>query len=154
MTAALEDLSKQIHSIIQYAIVDVINDTFSQIGENIAMKEDPFKDVGKNILNSLGKLMTTIGGAMIAFGVNQILFEEGVITLNGPQALAAGIGMVAAGAFISATAKKGLKGQGASEDYSGSSGSSSSGGNLVLESRLDGRDIVLSGNETTRVKRR
>lgn len=150
----LEQLTSEINNMLKVALVDGITDTFSQIGENLAMNEDPFKDVGKNLLNSLGKLMSLIGSALVAFGVNLALAETGIITLNPVQAIAAGAAMVAAGAFISATAKKGLKG-GGSESTSYSGGSSSSQGNdLVLTTRLDGRDLLLSGQSTSYVKRR
>jgi tape measure domain-containing protein len=150
----LEQLTSEINNMLKVALVDGIVDTFSQIGENLAMNEDPFKDVGKNLLNSLGKLMSLIGSALVAFGVNLALAETGIITLNPVQAIAAGAAMVAAGAFISATAKKGLKG-GSSESPSYQGGSSSSQGNdLVLTTRLDGRDLLLSGQSTSYVKRR
>lgn len=150
----LEQLTSEINNMLKVALVDGIVDTFSQIGENLAMNEDPFKDVGKNLLNSLGKLMSLIGSALVAFGVNLALAETGIITLNPVQAIAAGAAMVAAGAFISATAKKGLKG-GSSESTSYQGGSSSSQGNdLVLTTRLDGRDLLLSGQSTSYVKRR
>jgi hypothetical protein len=71
-------------------------------------------------------------------------------------AIPLGIAMVAAGAAISKIAAKGM--QGSTGNYSTSTNStnnsSSSGGNLTLTTRVDGRDLVISGNNTGRVVRR
>ena len=72
-------------------------------------------------------------------------------------AIPVGIAMVAAGAAISKIAAKGMQGSsgsvsGGQSSYSG--GSSSQGQDLVLTTRLDGRDLLLSGQSTSYVKRR
>lgn len=156
MRRSLEELNATIRDSIANGISQTLFDSFSTIGENIGLGEDPFKNVGKVLLDSLGRLMKTIGAAMIAWGVNELLFEEGVITLNAPQAIAAGVAMAAAGAAISSAAKKGLKGASDSSEYGGGYGGSSRSGSgqLTLNTRVDGRDLQLSSERTTRVIRR
>lgn len=153
MIRMAKELTDSIKSILVNGITDAINETFALIGENIAEKEDPFKNLGKTLLNSLGKLMTIVGSAMVAWGISLLEFEESLMTLNAPKAIAAGVAMIAAGQIISATAKKGLKGQGTASEGTTMSGSSY-GGKLVLETKLDGRDLQLSGERTERVMRR
>jgi len=55
--------------------------------------------------------------------------------------------MVTAGAAISKIAAKGMQSP-TSGGGGGSYGGSSSGGNFTLETRLDGNDLVLSGQRT------
>jgi len=89
---------------------------------------------------------------MIAWGISLKLLQEDFA--NPYVAIAAGIGLVAAGAAINKIGQNGLKGANTntSGGYSGSSSGQS--GNLVLTTRLDGRDLVLSGQNTSYVKRR
>jgi hypothetical protein len=124
------------------------------IGESIATDKDPFAKLGKNLLDSFGKLMKTIGALMITMGLAQFAFNVSLSSLNPIGMIAAGAVLVAAGAGISAAAKKGLKGADSSQSMSSYSGSSSQGQDLVLTTRLDGRDLVMSGQSTSYVKRR
>ena len=153
--ADLKTLTEQISNAIRDSIGNAIIDTFSIIGESIATNQDPFKELGKNLLDSFGKLMKTIGGLMITMGLAQYAFNISLSGLNPIGMIAAGAVLVAAGAGISAAAKKGLKGADNSQSMSSySGGSSSQGQDLILTTRLDGRDLVLSGQNTTYVKRR
>jgi hypothetical protein len=63
--------------------------------------------------------------------------------------------MVAAGAAISNIQKKGIE-KGSASSYGGSSygGTSSGGEDLTLTTRLDGNDLVLSGQRTSLTRRR
>jgi tape measure domain-containing protein len=152
--ASIEELNLQISNALRDGLGNAIIDTFSIIGESIATNQDPFKELGKNLLDSFGKLMKTIGALMITMGLAQFAFNVSLSTLNPIGMIAAGAVLVAAGAGISAAAKKGLKGADSSQSMSSYSGSSSQGQDLVLSTRLDGRDLLLSGQSTSYVKRR
>lgn len=69
-------------------------------------------------------------------------------------AIPVGIAMVAAGAAISKIAAKGMQSPTSGGGGGGSYGGSSSGGNFTLETRLDGNDLVLSGQRTQLVRGR
>jgi tape measure domain-containing protein len=150
----LKILNEQISSAIRDSIGNAIIDTMTIIGESIATDKDPFAKLGKNLLDSFGKLMKTIGALMITMGLAQFAFNVSLSSLNPIGMIAAGAVLVAAGAGISAAAKKGLKGADSSQSMSSYSGSSSQGQDLVLTTRLDGRDLVMSGQSTSYVKRR
>jgi tape measure domain-containing protein len=151
---SIEELNLQISNALRGGLGNAIIDTFSIIGESIATNQDPFKELGKNLLDSFGKLMKTIGALMITMGLAQFAFNVSLSSLNPIGMIAAGAVLVAAGAGISAAAKKGLKGADSSQSMSSYSGSSSQGQDLVLSTRLDGRDLVMSGQNTSYVKRR
>ena len=149
----MESLTAELNTIIETGLQDTIVNLFSALGENL-VDGDPFKDLGNILLSSFGKVMQQMGAAMIAWGISLKLLEENFA--NPYVAIAAGIGLVAAGAAINKIGQNGLKG--ANSNYSTSGGStgssSSSGGNLTLTTRVDGRDLVISGNNTGRVVRR
>lgn len=151
-----EQFNAQISSMLKDQLANVISDAFAQIGENLATGADPFKNVGKNMLDSVGQFLQKMGQAFITFGITYAIAEDSIISGNPYAAIAAGAAMVAAGAAISATRKKGIKG--AAGDYSSDSGGyggrTSSGEDLTLYTRLDGRDLVLSGQRTQAVSRR
>ena len=149
----LAQLTQSINDTLVRGVSDAMINLARVFGENLVDK-DPFKDLGWVLLGSLGTLMEQIGVEMIIFGGFFKLFQESIKKMQPEVAIIAGLGMVAAGAAISKIASKGMQPSSASGGYSSSGGTSSDGGNLSLESRLDGRDIILSGNETTRVKRR
>ena len=142
--------------IFQSGIENMVVDLATALGENLA-DGDPFKDLGNILLSSLGKLMIALGTAMITFSSLSETFKT---MMTNPAtwgaAIPVGIAMVVAGAAISKIAAKGM--QGSSGNYSTSTSntgnSSSSGGNLTLTTRVDGRDLVISGNNTGRVVRR
>lgn len=155
INADAAELNKAISSTMSDGISGTINSSFAAIGENIAMNEDPFKDVGNILLDSMGKLMSVIGGLMITWGIAQLNFESSLATLNPIGMIAAGAVMVAAGAGISAYAKKGLKGGSSGGEGSSSVPSSSYGNqNLTLHTRVDGNDLVLATDRTSYIIRR
>lgn len=154
--AKFEAFNAQLKDILQQGVIDLLTETFAKIGENIAMGGNPFKDIGKNMLQSLGSFMQKLGSAFITLGVTTVIAEDSIISGNPYAAIAAGAAMVAAGAAISSIQKKGIQKQDSGGSYGGSSyaGGRSGGEDLTLYTRLDGRDLVLSGQRTQAVGRR
>ena len=68
--------------------------------------------------------------------------------------IAAGAALVGIGAAISSASRKGLEGGSSGGSGGYSTGSSGVNGDMVLTTRLDGRDLVLSGQRTTAIGRR
>jgi hypothetical protein len=153
--AKFEEFNAQVKQLLQQELINLLVDTFAQIGENIATGQDPFKDVGKNMLNSLGSFMQKLGTAFITLGVTTEAAKDSVFSGNGYAAIAAGAAMVAAGAAISNIQKKGIE-KGSVSTGSSSSGSYGGSGteDLTLYTRLDGRDLVLSGQRQSALSRR
>lgn len=148
----MESLTADLNRIIETGLEDTLVNLFSVLGENL-VDQDPFKDLGNVLLSSFGKVMQQMGAAMIAWGISLKLLQENFA--NPYIAIAAGIGLVAAGAAINKIGQNGIKGANSNPSGSYSGGVSSSQGNdLVLSTRLDGRDLILSGQTTSYVKRR
>jgi tape measure domain-containing protein len=151
----LSQFTQKMNDILISSVQNAMIDLASAFGENL-VDGDPFKDLGNVILSSLGKLMIALGTAMITFSSIFVAFKKSITAMQPEIAIPLGIAMVAAGAAISKIAAKGM--QGSTGNYSTSTNStnnsSSSGGNLTLTTRVDGRDLVISGNNTGRVVRR
>lgn len=151
----LSQFTQKMNDILISSVQNAMIDLATAFGENL-VDGDPFKDLGNVILSSLGKLMIALGTAMITFSSIFVAFKQSIKAMQPEIAIPLGIAMVAAGAAISKIAAKGM--QGSSGNYSTSTSntgnSSSSGGNLTLTTRVDGRDLVISGNNTGRVVRR
>lgn len=149
MKATIENMAM----ILQNGVQDMVVGLATAFGENLVDK-DPFNDLGLVLLGSLGKLMVALGTAMITFSSIFVAFKKAIQTMQPEIAIPLGIAMVAAGAAISKIAANGMSSSSAGAASYGSSGGTSSGGNIVLTTRLDGRDLVMSGTETSRVRRR
>lgn len=144
----LQQLNQATEQFIEGTLVNVAE----KMGSALGGQKNPFEDWGKFLLESLGGFLQKLGGLFIAFGINLSLFKDSLKSMNPYLAIAAGVALVAIGAAISATSRKGLEGGGG-----GSGGSykpSSQSGELTLTTRLDGRDLVLSGQRTTATTRR
>ena len=145
---------RQLDSMIEDFVQNTIVDFAAAIGEALVTKEDPFKNWGHSMLGALGSLMQQMGALFIAWGVNFALFKDSITSMNPYLAIAAGVALVGIGAAISASSKKGLDGAssgGSSGGYGGGSGGSQ---DMTLTTRIDGRDLVLSGQRTTAIGRR
>lgn len=148
----MESLTSEMNRILESGLEDIVISLSSAFGENL-VDGDPFKDLGNVLLSSFGKVMTQMGTAMIAWGISLKLLQENFA--NPYVAIAAGIALVAAGAAINKIGQKGLKGANNNPSMNTPNNSSGSqGGDLVLTTRLDGRDLLLSGQSTSYVKRR
>lgn len=153
----MQQMAVNMGQILQQGMQSMIVDIASAFGENL-VDGDPFKDLGNILLSSLGKLMVALGTQMIVLSSLGVAFQK---LMSNPAtwgaAVPVGIAMVVAGAAISKIAAKGMQNtSGSYGSSSSSSGSFYSGGsdNLVLTTRLDGRDLVMSGENTSYVRRR
>jgi uncharacterized membrane protein YgcG len=155
MQERMQKLNETLTSTLEAGIEDTIISLASAFGKNL-VDGDPFKDLGLVLLSSLGNLMKTMGAAMIAWGVNLAVFEANIS--NPAVAIAAGAALVIAGSAISKIASEGMKGTGGSSggggSYGGGGNYSNPVGDMVLVSRLDGRDLVISYDRTTYLQRR
>lgn len=150
---SVKDIVIQIKQTFVSGLANMLQDTLMNIGENIATDQDPFANIGNNLLESLGKLMVTIGSLMVTWGVAQAQFETSLVTLNPIGMIAAGAIIAGAGAGIAKAAQGGLKG--AATSSGGNAGSYSGGSEtLTLQTRLDGNDLYLSGQRTQLVRGR
>lgn len=148
-----EDLNQAIVSGISNAIV-----SFTEGLSQLATGEISGREFGNQVLKVIGDFMKTLGSLMIAYAINMALFSESAKNpLSWPVALAAGVGMVAAGAAISSLAGKGLK---SSASYAAGYSNSSSyrpansnaqmalTGNVVFE--LEGTKLIGAINNTNK----
>ena len=151
---SLQQVITQISGMIESFVENTIVDFAAAIGEALVTQEDPFKSWGHSMLGALGSLMQQMGALFIAWGVNFALFKDSITSMNPYLAIAAGVALVGIGAAISASSKKGLDGasSGGSGGYRGSSGGY--GEDMTLTTRIDGRDLVLSGQRTAAIGRR
>lgn len=149
------DFTDQLDQTIASGIGDAIGSLAEGLGQ-LAAGEISGGEFGKQILSVIGGFMKTLGGLMIAYAVNMALFSESAKNpMAWPVALAAGIGLVAAGAAISSFASKGVSGGAASttaasgySNYSASSGAAVLSGNVVFE--LEGTKLRGALNNTDR----
>lgn len=143
----LQDRFNQMATTLQTGVQNMVVNLAAAFGENL-VDGDPFKDLGNVLLSSLGNLMVQLGSQMVVFSGLAQAFQQ---LMSNPATWAAaipvGIAMVTAGAAISKIAAKGMQSP-TSGGGGGSYGGSSSGGNFTLETRLDGNDLVLSGQRT------
>ena len=114
---------------------------------------DTDADFGKELLGIVAGFAQQLGSLMIAVGIAQLQFELGLATLNPVVAIAAGVALVvAAGALLASTTKKGPSGKGSSSSSSSPSGSSSGSpalqsiqgqgfGTGSLVAKIDGQDL-------------
>ena len=140
-------------------ITDTITTLADALGSSMAGAKDAFDNMGNKILQSLGRFMIKMGSAMLAWGIWAKFFKESIKTMNPEMAIIAGTGMIIAGAAISTLSKRGIE-QGSNSDISTNNYSTRSGGGynpnaeMELHSVLDGRDLVLSSERTTYLRRR
>lgn len=153
--AQIEMQLNNMGQVFQKGIENMVVNLAMAFGENL-VDGDPFKNLGNILLSSLGNLMVALGSEMIVFATLSEVFRDLMTNpLTWGAAIPVGIAMVAAGAAISKIASKGMQPATAgSGSYSGGSSYGSSGGDLTLHSRVDGRDLVLASDRTTYVKRR
>lgn len=150
-----EQFNQQISDMLKNELANILTEAFAQIGQNLATGQDPFKDVGKNMLNSVGQFLQKMGGAFITFGITYGIAQDAAISGNYAAIIGAGAAMVAAGAAISSIQKKGIEKGSAGSSYGGSSyGGASGGEDLTLTATLHGDDLYLSGQRSGLTRRR
>lgn len=152
--ATIEEKSNQLAGILVSGMENMMVDLLVSLGAGFANK-DPFNDLGLVLLDSIGKVMMQLGSAMITFSSLFAAFKKAIQAMQPEIAIPLGIAMVAAGAALSKVASNAMNPSGGASAASGSTSSGgASGGSLILTTRLDGRDLVMSGQETSRVRRR
>jgi hypothetical protein len=149
----IKKLGDEIKANLQQHIISVFVSLGDMIGQAMVNGKDAFKQGGQAILGSFADFLGKFGALLIAYGVAHSAFWQSIKNPS-PQgaalAIGAGIAAVAAAGAIKAYMSR------QSQSLGGSSSSatpytSSAGGyggqnsEMVLYSRLDGRDIIISG---------
>lgn len=150
-------LITDLNDVINQGLENAIASFAEGIGQ-LATGEISGREFGNQVLKVIGDFMKTLGSLMIAYAINMALFSESAKNpLSWPVALAAGVGMVAAGAAISSLAGKGLKSSASSAaGYSSSSAYRPANsntqmaltGNVVFE--LEGTKLIGAINNTNK----
>lgn len=135
---------------------------FAGIGE-LAAGATTSEDFGKNILLTVGNFMQQLGALFLTMGIQMALANAAIKLgpLGAPLLIAAGAGMIAAGAAISGLASKGLSGSStssasgySSSGYTGASASQTLQGSVTFElqgNKLAG--VLNNTNERNRLMR-
>ena len=127
--------SDEFSSVMSQGASEAIQTFAKNIGEGLATGN--WDDFGKDILDTVGKFMQQLGALFVSFGTYLLMAQVGASTFNPFLMIAAGAGLIAAGAAISALSSKGMKG--GSSSYAMSSGG---GGGFHANSAV----AALSGN--------
>ena len=134
-------------------------DMVAKIQESFTF-ENRVEDFGRGLLDSIGKFMSQFGEAMIAIGIGQVMLDVAIKSFNPALAIIGGIALVAAGAAISNLSKKGIsEGSSGGSSPSGGGGFSSMSGigsnmqPIVLDTRLSGRDMIITQGRESQFRR-
>ena len=145
-----------------------MGDIANSLGTGLAkaFSSGNFQDLGKGLLSALGGIMTQVGQAAIALGLTILNVKLSLATLNGPQAIVAGIALVAAGALFSNVAQSSGNSMGTSS-YSNSSGSTADSSNttalqamvansnkMQLTTKVSGSDLLVLVQRATSSRNR
>jgi hypothetical protein len=160
----MEELGKQMGSTLSDGLKALATEGLTQFGEflgNVISGGDmTIKDFGKGLLDSIGKFMGQFGEAMIAMGIAQVMLDVALKTFNPALAIIGGVALVAAGAAISNLSQKGVSegGSGGSSFSGGGNFSSMSGIGanmqpIVLDTRISGRDMIITQGRESQFKR-
>jgi hypothetical protein len=160
----MEELGKQMGSTLSDGLKALATEGLTQFGEflgNVISGGDmTIKDFGKGLLDSIGKFMGQFGEAMIAMGIAQVMLDVALKTFNPALAIIGGVALVAAGAAISNLSQKGVSegGSGGSSFSGGGNFSSMSGIGanmqpIVLDTRISGRDMIITQGRESQFRR-
>ena len=134
-------------------------DMVAQIQESFTF-ENRVEDFGRGLLDSIGKFMGQFGEAMIAMGIAQVMLDVAIKSFNPALAIIGGVALVAAGAAISNLSQKGVSASGSGgSSFSGGGGFSSMSGiganmqPIVLDTRISGRDMIITQGRESQFKR-
>jgi hypothetical protein len=124
---AIKDLAKRMQDELQRTLGDGLAAGFEAAfsGKGIG---NAFKSLAATVLSGLGGFLEQLGAGMLLTGVWMTAFATAIKSLNGPAAIAAGVGLIAAGAALKALA--GSFGGGQSAGSGGGGGYSGSGAGL------------------------
>lgn len=159
------DLGEEMGDALSSGLKALATEGLTQFGEFlgsvISGGDMTIKDFGKGLLDSLGSFMGQFGEAMIAMGIAQVMLDVAIKSFNPALAIIGGVALVAAGAAISNLSKKGMDTGGGSGSYSPSGGGGFSsmsgiGANMqpiVLDTRISGRDMIITQGRESQFKR-
>lgn len=156
----IKEFGEEINALLEQYVVSAIVSLGEMIGEAMVLGKDAFGSNKDQMLESFADFLSKLGGMMIAFGITLKAFEESLKKGDGTVAIAAGIAaVIAAGAIKGYLKRKGDTaltggGGGGGSSYSGANGYGGDGGDIVIYTRLDGRDLVMSGSRYQYVGRR
>jgi hypothetical protein len=158
------DLGEEMGSALSSGLQALATEGLTQFGEflgNVISGGDmTVQDFGRGLLDSIGKFMSQFGEAMIAMGIAQTMLDAAIKTGNGPLAIIGGVALVAAGAAISNLSQKGIdKSGGMDSSFSGGGNFSSMSGiganmqPIVLDTRISGRDMIITQGRESQFRR-
>lgn len=156
----IKEFGEEINALLEQYVVSAIVSLGEMIGEAMVLGKDAFGSNKDQMLESFADFLSKLGGMMIAFGITLKAFDESLKKGDGTVAIAAGIAaVIAAGAIKGYLKRKGDTaltggGGGGGSSYSGANGYGGDGGDIVIYTRLDGRDLVMSGSRYQYVGRR
>ena len=156
-----EEMGDALSSGLQALATEGLTQFGEFLGSVISGGDMTIKDFGKGLLDSIGKFMGQFGEAMIAMGIAQVMLKVALKTFNPALAIIGGVALVAAGAAISNLSKKGISESGGDGGFSPSGGGGFSsmsgiGSNMqpiVLDTRLSGRDMIITQGRESQFRR-
>jgi hypothetical protein len=142
------------------AMISALNGIGEAIGNSLSGSEN----FGKGLLKVLGSVLSQIGQMFITYGVGLLAFKQSMKTLNPYGVIAAGVAMVALGAYVSSS----LKSMGSNPTGGGGGGSTSNRSDAITgaltgrefevtvagEFRIQGPDLVLILNRQSQLDKR
>jgi len=160
----MEELGKEMGDALSSGLKSLATEGLTQFGDFlgtvISGGDMTVKDFGKGLLDSIGKFMGQFGEAMIAMGIAQVMLDVALKTFNPALAIIGGVALVAAGAAISNLSQKGIdKSGGMDSSFSGGGNFSSMSGiganmqPIVLDTRISGRDMIITQGRESQFKR-
>jgi hypothetical protein len=162
MQLYLNDKSKEIadnfNQMFNNGLSNAISSAFEKIGTNIGKDKDPFEDVGKVFIASIGNLMQQLGAAAIALGLAKMKLFGSFADPTGVSTLIAGAALITAGAALSALMSSTPTGVNSSSGVSSSSttnagtfgngGMNSNFGVLQVGGEIRGNNLLVSVNRS------
>lgn len=155
-----EEMGDALSSGLKALAVEGLTQFGEFLGNVISGGDMTVKDFGKGLLDSIGKFMSQFGEAMIAIGIGQVMLDVAIKSFNPALAIIGGIALVAAGAAISNLSKKGIsEGSSGGSSFSGGGNFSSMSGiganmqPIVLDTRISGRDMIITQGRESQFKR-
>lgn len=146
----LEQTNASTTASIKKSYVDigpVISSTISSMADALGSAVNGTEKFGKVVTELLGGFMQQFGAALVATGVGKVSFDS----FSGPGMIAAGFGLIAAGAALKATVNnrpdlKNTSSASSNSSYSTGSSISARGVELIIgqpiEFRIHGEDLV------------